>query len=271
MAENMVYSANHFQISLSYITTGLIGKNGIGKTTFLKHLAAHAFPGIPAHLQILHIEQEVEASEESVLNVVLNTDVERNSLLREEKLLQKLLDATEKKPGATSLEEIEASLKEKDEFGLLEMPSEDRVDRLADIFARLQEIDADAAPAQASAILAGLGFDPETQIQPTKNFSGGWRMRIALAEALFISPDILLLDEPTNHLDLHAVLWLEEYLESWTRTIITVSHDRDFLDSICTDIIHLHNKTLIKYKGNYEDFEKQRLENIRTQVSFFCS
>lgn len=152
---------------------GLIGRNGVGKTTLLKHIAAKAFPGIPKNLQILHIEQEIAGTDVSALDTVLKTDFERESLVTEEKML--LQEEASKESG-----------------------------RLGQIYQRLQEIDAFTAPARASAILSGLGFTPEMQKKPTKEFSGGWRMRISLALALFIQPDILLLDEPTNHLDLHV-------------------------------------------------------------------
>jgi len=145
----------------------------VGKTTLLKHIAAKSFPGIPKNLQILHIEQEIAGSDISALETVLKTDFERDALLTEERFL--LQDDASKDSG-----------------------------RLGQIYQRLQEIDAFGAVSRASAILSGLGFTPEMQKKPTKEFSGGWRMRISLALALFIQPDVLLLDEPTNHLDLHV-------------------------------------------------------------------
>eukprot|EP00004_Rigifila_ramosa_P021354 TRINITY_DN5664_c0_g1_i1.p1 TRINITY_DN5664_c0_g1~~TRINITY_DN5664_c0_g1_i1.p1 ORF type:complete len:740 (-),score=178.61 TRINITY_DN5664_c0_g1_i1:19-2148(-) len=216
---------------------GLIGRNGIGKTTFLKFIAAHEFQGIPKHLQILHIEQEVEGDDDSVLQSVLCCDVEREALLEEEKELIALGD---------------------------NVPA-DRPRDLNAIYTRLEEIDAASAPARAAKILAGLGFDSEMQQRPTKSFSGGWRMRVALARALFIAPDVLLLDEPTNHLDLHAVLWLEDYLNSWPNTLIIVSHAREFLNNVVTDILHFQNKTIVRYKGDYNNFEEQRVELQRQQ------
>jgi ATP-binding cassette, subfamily F, member 1 len=128
-------------------------------------------------------------------------------------------------------------------------------DRLAEIYESLQLKGSDAAEARASKILAGLGFTKEMQARPTKSFSGGWRMRISLARALFMQPTLLLLDEPTNHLDLRAVLWLEEYLCQWKKTLIVVSHDRDFLNTVCNEIIHLHDLKLHVYRGNFDDFE----------------
>ena len=116
-------------------------------------------------------------------------------------------------------------------------------------------------------ILAGLGFTPAMQEQPTTSFSGGWRMRISLARALFMQPDLLLLDEPTNHLDLNAVIWLDNYLQSWKKTLLVVSHDQEFLSSVCQFIIHLENKKLAYYKGDYNTFKKmeqqKRVEQLR--------
>lgn len=120
----------------------------------------------------------------------------------------------------------------------------------------MDEIDAHSAESRAAHILSGLGFTPEMQKYKTKQFSGGWRMRLALARALFVEPDVLMLDEPTNHLDLHAVLWLEQYLQNYKNTLVIVSHQRDFLNSVCTDIIHFTDKKLISYKGDYDTFER---------------
>ncbi|KAH7731887.1 ABC transporter [Aphelenchoides avenae] len=127
----------------------------------------------------------------------------------------------------------------------------------------------DKAPAHAASILYGLGFKPEEQRRPTKEFSGGWRMRVALARALFVKPDLLLLDEPTNMLDMRAVYWLENHLQEWTGTILIVSHDRKFLNTICTDIIHLHSRRLDQYKGNYENYEKTMHEKLTLQQREF--
>ncbi|RZC91469.1 hypothetical protein C5167_027534 [Papaver somniferum] len=143
--------------------------------------------------------------------------------------------------------------------------------KLEQVYKRLEFIDADSAESRAASILAGLSFTPEMQRKATKTFSGGWRMRIALARALFIEPDLLLLDEPTNHLDLHAVLWLETYLVKWPKTFIVVSHAREFLNTVVTDILHLQAQKLTAYKGDYDTFERTREEQMKNQQKAFDS
>ncbi|GMN31415.1 hypothetical protein TIFTF001_003244 [Ficus carica] len=231
---------------------GLVGRNGTGKTTFLRHMAMHTIDGIPSNCQILHVEQEVVGDDTTALQCVLNSDIERNQLLQEEARLlaqQRELD----------LEDEKGNGGEKDAIS----------QRLEEIYKRLQLIDADSVESRAAAILAGLSFTQEMQHQATKTFSGGWRMRIALARALFVEPDLLLLDEPTNHLDLHAVLWLESYLVKWPKTIIVVSHAREFLNTVVTDILHLHGQKLTAYKGNYDTFERTREEQLKNQQKAF--
>jgi ATP-binding cassette subfamily F protein 3 len=209
---------------------GLVGRNGIGKTTLLSAIARKDFDKFPRHLQILLVEQEVTGSDMTVLQSVLETDAERDDLLKKE---QEYMKDEEKYAG-----------------------------ELIEIYKRLDEIDAHSAESRASVILSGLGFAHEDMKRPTKLFSGGWRMRVALARALFAHPDILLLDEPTNHLDLDAVMWLEDYLINWPNTVIIVSHAREFLNTVCTDIYHFFDQKLMHYKGNYDGFEKKRSESL---------
>ncbi|KAL0544006.1 hypothetical protein IC582_019117 [Cucumis melo] len=153
-----------------------------------------------------------------------------------------------------------------------ENDDDDAGERLAELYEKLQLLGSDAAEAQASKILAGLGFTKDMQARPTCSFSGGWRMRISLARALFVQPTLLLLDEPTNHLDLRAVLWLEEYLCRWKKTLVVVSHDRDFLNSVCNEIIHLHDFRLHFYRGNFDDFEsgyEQRRKEMNKKFEIY--
>ena len=241
---------------------GLVGKNGIGKTTLLKAIAAFEVEGFPKHHRILHVRQEIKGTETTVLTTVLEADVERNLLLEEEKVILARLDgaggagvgagvgagagagagspAPGEKPIALrraqllALKKVEGEIKE-------EADNDDSfnkdLERIDEIYARLAVIGGDGAEARAAMILSGLQFTSAMQNGPTSALSGGWRMRVSLAAALFIEPDILMLDEPTNHLDLEAVLWLESYLLTYRHTLVVVSHDRGFLNEVTTDII----------------------------------
>uniref|UniRef100_A0A096LXJ8 ATP-binding cassette sub-family F member 1 n=1 Tax=Poecilia formosa TaxID=48698 RepID=A0A096LXJ8_POEFO len=210
---------------------GLVGPNGKGKTTLLKHIANRAL-SIPPNIDVLLCEQEVIADDTPAVQAVLKADTRRLKLLDEEKMLQ------------ARLEKGEDSVAQ----------------RLEKVYEELRVIGAAAAEAKARRILAGLSFTPEMQNRATKRFSGGWRMRVSLARALFMEPTLLMLDEPTNHLDLNAVIWLNNYLQSWKKTLLIVSHDQSFLDDVCTDIIHLDNQKLYYYRGNYLTFKKMYVQ-----------
>jgi len=217
---------------------GFVGRNGMGKTTLLKSISKRDL-FIPAHLTVLHVEQEVTGDDTSSVDSVLEADVQRTTLMKREAELQAILKAGNESASVGT--------------------------ELSSVYQKLEEIEADKAPARASLILFGLGFSTEMQKMKTKEFSGGWRMRLALARALFMKPDLLLLDEPTNMLDVKAILWLENYLQTWPTTLLVVSHDRMFLDAVSTDIVFLHSRMLDTYKGNYTQFEKTKDEKLKNQ------
>ncbi|KAI5710184.1 ATP-binding cassette sub-family F member 3 [Diaphorina citri] len=217
---------------------GLVGRNGLGKTTLLRLISSGQLR-IPSHISVLHVEQEVVGDDTPAIDSVLECDTKRQNLLNREKTItQAINNGTADANMSTELTQV---------------------------FAELEAIEADKAPARASVILAGLGFTPEMQKRATKHFSGGWRMRLALARALFSRPDLLLLDEPTNMLDMKAIIWLENYLQNWPTTLLVVSHDRHFLDSVPTDIFHLHSQRIDTYRGNYEAFDKIKTEKLKNQ------
>ncbi|KAK2179244.1 hypothetical protein NP493_503g01030 [Ridgeia piscesae] len=218
---------------------GLVGRNGIGKTTLLRMLANQELR-IPSHISILHVEQEVVGDDTVALDSVLQCDTRRYNLMQEEKQINEKLN---------SGSETDSRLNS----------------RLAEVYHELEVMEADRAPARAGTILAGLGFSPEMQRRITREFSGGWRMRLALARALFTIPDLLLLDEPTNMLDMKAIIWLENYLQTWPTTILVVSHDREFLNAVVTDILHLHTRIIDAYRGDYEAFTRTRNERLKNQ------
>jgi len=213
----------------------LIGRNGTGKTTLLKLLAGELHPdggsvSIGAGCRLGRLSQDAPEGPQSLLDTVLAFDAERASLLAESE--------TAHDPH-----------------------------RIAEIHTRLADIQAHSAPARAAGILAGLGFDAAAQGRPVGEFSGGWKMRVALAGILFSAPDLLLLDEPTNHLDLEATIWLEGYLKSYPHTILLVSHDRALLNSVPTKTIHIDQGKLVSYAGGYDQFERTRRANLERLVA----
>ncbi|KAE8722788.1 ATP-binding cassette sub-family F member 2 [Hibiscus syriacus] len=212
---------------------GLLGLNGCGKSTLLTAIGLRELP-IPDHMDIYHLTREIEASDMSSLEAVISCDEERLKLEKEAELL-----AAQDDGGGEQLERI---------------------------YERLDALDASTAEKRAAEILYGLGFNKMMQTKKTRDFSGGWRMRIALARALFINPTILLLDEPTNHLDLEACVWLEENLKKFDPILVVVSHSQDFLNGVCTNIFHMQNKGLKLYTGNYDQYVQTRSELEENQM-----
>ena len=207
---------------------GLIGRNGAGKSTLIRVIAGmlEADTGsvdMPRGARLGYIAQDAPGGISTPFETVLAADTERAALM-------------------------------------IESETSHDPHRLADVHERLIAIEAHSAPSRASRILVGLGFDEEAQHLPLESFSGGWRMRVALAALLFSQPDVLLLDEPSNHLDLEAVLWLEDFLQSYPATILLVSHERDFLNNVVDHILHLSAGKLTLYPGGYDAFERQRAE-----------
>ena len=205
---------------------GFVGRNGVGKSTLF-----HAIRGdlptetgtitVPPRWSVGSLAQEAPDGPDKLIEVVLRADRERETLMREAEVASDPI-------------------------------------RIAEIQTRLVDIQAHSAPARAAAILSGLGFSAEDQNRPCSEFSGGWRMRVALAATLFAAPDLLLLDEPTNYLDLEGTLWLEDHLANYPRTVIVISHDRDLLETSVDQILHLDRGKLTLYKGSYSSFEEQR-------------
>ncbi|GAA6052572.1 hypothetical protein JCM3770_003249 [Rhodotorula araucariae] len=247
---------------------GLIGRNGIGKSTLLRAMALREVP-IPMHISILYVQQEVVGDDTPALESVLQADVHRTHLMAEERELNEQLGALEKegealaKSGASATEDERSAIHA--EVRKLERKKDDAMARLGEVQRLLIDIDADSGPSRAAELLAGLGFSKEDQDMPTRAFSGGWRMRLSLARALFCKPDLLLLDEPSNNLDLNALAWLEDYLQTWPSTLFVVSHDRSFLNAVATDIVHQHNERLDYYKGNFAQFYATKSERAKQQ------
>jgi ATP-binding cassette subfamily F protein 3 len=212
---------------------GLIGRNGAGKTTLFRLICSEIAPesgtiSLPRQTRIGRVEQEAPGGEQTLIDFVLEADRERAALMAEAEGAGDPL-------------------------------------RIAEIQTRLVDIDAHSAPARAARILSGLGFDEAAQNRTLAEFSGGWRMRVALAAVLFSAPDLLLLDEPTNYLDLEGVLWLTDYLKIYPATVLVISHDRDLLDDVVDHILHLERAKLTLWSGGYTSFERQRREQQMLQ------
>lgn len=214
---------------------GLVGRNGTGKSTLFRLIKGEITPDdgaitLRANMRLGCVDQEVPGGPTSLMNTVLAADIERAELLAE---------------AETAVEPM----------------------RIAQIHTRLADIDAYTAEARAGSILAGLGFDGADQQRPCGDFSGGWRMRVALAAMLFAQPDILLLDEPTNYLDIEGALWLESHIRNYTGTIFVISHDRDFLNTAVTDIAHLQHGKMTMYSGGYNEFQRRLTERNRLNMA----
>ena len=213
---------------------GFVGRNGAGKTTLFRMISGELAPEsgtitLPRNARLGRVEQEAPGGPGTLIDFVLDADKERSALMAEAET------ATDPH-------------------------------RIAEIQMRLVDIDAHSAPARAAGILSGLGFDHEGQRRSLSEFSGGWRMRVALAAVLFSAPDILLLDEPTNYLDLEGTLWLIDYLAHYPATVLVISHDRDLLDEVADHILHLDQAKLTLWRGNYTSFERQRREQQALQM-----
>lgn len=226
---------DHASVSLpAGAKVGLIGRNGAGKSTLFRVITGDLVSEsgsvtIPKNARIGQVAQEAPGTEDSLITIVMAADKERAALMAEAET------ATDPH-------------------------------RIAEIQMRLVDIDAHSAEARAASILAGLGFNAEAQLRPASSFSGGWRMRVALAAVLFAEPDLLLLDEPTNYLDLEGTMWLEDYVRRYPHTVIVISHDRDMLNNAVNSIVHLHQSKLTFYRGNYDQFERQKAEADELQM-----
>jgi len=224
------------------IKVGLTGANGTGKTSLIKLILGdlHADTGdlfVSKKLVIAHVAQEIANSNESAIDYVMNGDKE--------------------------FRELETALRDAEK--------NNDANKLAGLYDEMQQIDGYTATGRASKLLNGLGFTVEQEQNSVNSFSGGWRMRLNLAQALMCRSDILLLDEPTNHLDLEAIIWLESWLKKYMGIVVLISHDRDFLNSVCNQIVNIEHNELTLYTGNYDAFEKIRAEKLSQQQSQFES
>ena len=215
---------------------GLTGANGAGKSSLFAAIRGELGPDrgaieLPATLKLAHVEQEIAASSRTAIEFVLDGDAE--------------------------LRGVQAAIQEAERGGANL--------RLADLYSSLEAIDGYRAKARAAAIMHGLGFKAADHERPVADFSGGWRVRLAMARALGSRAELLLLDEPTNHLDLDAIVWLEEWLTAYPGTLLMISHDREFLDTIIDRVLHIENRTIRAYSGNYSQFENQRAEELALQ------
>ena len=231
--------ASLFENSSAFVPTGhkvgIVGRNGTGKTTLFKLILKElvldsGIIEVPKNFKIGSVAQEAPSSEETLLETVLSADIERTELLKDSE--------TETDPN-----------------------------KIASIHVRLADIDAYSAEARASTILSGLGFAQENQNKPCSSFSGGWRMRVALASVLFSNPDLLLLDEPTNYLDFEGTVWLENFLQKFKNTVLVISHDRNLLNKSVNGILHLSARKLQFYTGNYDAFDDERRNQLAQKLT----
>jgi ATP-binding cassette subfamily F protein 3 len=235
----VLLEAASFQLHLGH-KVGLIGANGAGKSSLFAMLRRELLPEkgdleIPTNWVIAHVAQETPALNQPALEFTLDGDAELNEI----------------------------------ETALIEAEAHHQGEKIAELHHRLNDIDGYSAKARASTLLDGLGFSQADLTRPVSDFSGGWRVRLNLARALMCRSDLLLLDEPTNHLDLDAVIWLESWLGEYRGTLLLISHDRDFLDNVIDNVLHIEQQRITLYRGGYSDFERQRAEKLALQQAMY--